>query len=552
MKKITFALLTLFFAVTVYGQTTIENPEFGYSTASNAYLKKIEIRDTATVLSFHTTTTPGNWIFIPKETYIQPLSGGDKLFVLSATGIPLGGKYIMPASGEVDYQLVFPKIDKSVSKLNYGEANNGGSWFIYDIRLTSLPDKFNTIKEPKGNLSGKGITCVIKGKVIGRNSRTIILMIATEDPRFAKTIIPVRDSTFEYKLLIPQTEAYALVFSDEMDKGSWRPIYLFPENGEINCKLYPIAEYEKNQITGGKLNSEFAEYQKGFEKTFMSKYQPFGDSIQALIKRNEYYSDEAKNLQTEAKNTKDNETRVKIYKKLNDLRSSGNDLSDKGKTINEKIELVKQIAVNWRYRYIEQNPSIISYYLLLQDLQSVKYDKSINIDDIQKNYGVLSKKFPNHPYNQLIKILLDSYATIRVGGRFIDFQAPDLNGNIFKLSKVINDKIALIDLWATWCGPCIMASRSMIPVFEEFKDRGFTICGVAAEIYNTDRLVKTLAKEKFPWLNLVELDHTNKIWYKYGIPNAGGGTFLVDREGIILAISPTADEVRKILKEKLK
>jgi hypothetical protein len=97
-----------------------------------------------------------------------------------------------------------------------------------------------------------------------------------------------------------------------------------------------------------------------------------------------------------------------------------------------------------------------------------------------------------------------------------------------------------------------MTSRTMIPIYEEFRDYGFTICGVAAEIKNTDQMVKTIEREKYPWINLVDLDNNLKIWFKYGIPNAGGGTFLVDKDGKILAISPTSEEVKKILTEKLK
>jgi peroxiredoxin len=148
--------------------------------------------------------------------------------------------------------------------------------------------------------------------------------------------------------------------------------------------------------------------------------------------------------------------------------------------------------------------------------------------------------------------MLNSYETIKVGGTYIDFSAPDLNGNIVKLSDVIKDKYALIDLWSSWCGPCIRNSRALIPVYEEFKDKGFTVCGVAAEIKNTDQLIKRMEIEKFPWINLVDLDHKNHIWYKYGIQNSGGGTFLVDPKGMILAIQPFPDEVRKILSEKLK
>lgn len=135
---------------------------------------------------------------------------------------------------------------------------------------------------------------------------------------------------------------------------------------------------------------------------------------------------------------------------------------------------------------------------------------------------------------------------------YINFSLPDLEGNIHTLSDIIGGRYALIDLWASWCGPCIATSRSMIPVYEEFKDRGFIVCGVATEIDNTDQMRARIEMEKFPWINLVELDHRNHIWDKYRVSNSGGGTFLVDNEGLIIAINPDAEEVRKILSEKLK
>jgi hypothetical protein len=92
----------------------------------------------------------------------------------------------------------------------------------------------------------------------------------------------------------------------------------------------------------------------------------------------------------------------------------------------------------------------------------------------------------------------------------------------------------------------------MMPVYNEFKDSGFTIIGVANEIDNTDRLRVTLEREKFPWVNLVEINNQSGIWEKYRIPNAAGGTFLVGKDGKILAISPSAEEVRTILTRKFK
>lgn len=147
--------------------------------------------------------------------------------------------------------------------------------------------------------------------------------------------------------------------------------------------------------------------------------------------------------------------------------------------------------------------------------------------------------------------LINAIDYIKVGKKFTDFSAPDLNGNTVKLSGKIDGKVALLDLWATWCGPCIAKSRTMVPVFNEYKDRGFTIVGVAGEFENTDRLVRFLEKEKWPWLNLVELDRENNIWQKYGVDNSGGKIFLIDQNGIILAKDPTAQEVRRELEIRL-
>lgn len=395
------------------------------------------------------------------------------------------------------------------------------------------------------------VTCIIKGRVIGRSSDTIILTKGTDNFRSAKIKIPVIDSAFAYKLEIPQTEAYFLIFKDELDQGFMRPVYLFPENGEINCRLYSFDEFGKNQVEGGKLNKDFADYNKTYEEIFKPKYQPLNDSSNALMMRNEYFSEEMNNIQRDLRSVKDDETRLILFKKIEDLQSSGADLSPKGKAIRKKRDLVSEEMNRWRYNYIERNPSYMTYYFVFQDLMSVKYNK-INMDDIKKNYEVLSKKYPDHPYTQLIKEMIAGNANIKVGANFIDFSAPDLTGKTYRLSEIIKGKIALIDLWATWCGPCIITSRTMIPVYNEFKDKGFTICGVAGEMKNTDRLKVTIEREKFPWINLVELDNKNQIWYKYGIPNAGGGTFLVDKDGKILAIGPTAEEVRKVLNEKLK
>ena len=52
-----------------------------------------------------------------------------------------------------------------------------------------------------------------------------------------------------------------------------------------------------------------------------------------------------------------------------------------------------------------------------------------------------------------------------------------------------------------------------------------------------------ISKDGYPWLNLVELGDAGKIWQKYGAGNGGGMIVLVDRNGTIVSVNPSPEEI---------
>ena len=90
----------------------------------------------------------------------------------------------------------------------------------------------------------------------------------------------------------------------------------------------------------------------------------------------------------------------------------------------------------------------------------------------------------------------------------------------------------------------------MIPVYEEFRDKGFVVIGVARERDSSAAAEAAVKLDKYQWENLVELNDAEQIWVKYGIGNAAGSDFLIDENGIIVAINPTIDEIRDFLKQR--
>ncbi|KVV16359.1 redoxin domain-containing protein [Flavobacterium sp. TAB 87] len=398
--------------------------------------------------------------------------------------------------------------------------------------------------------SGNGQVLQITGKVIGTDPKSIMLIKPTQDDRFDSIIeIPVIDGKFYYEEKLQNTEAVSLAFTQSVKDGGYRPMPLFLENEKINLTIYPELEFDKNIIEGGKLNAEYKKFKQSFDEKFNAKMQPLQDSINALYLSDEFLSKKAKKLYIELQEAKNQDEKLVIYNKLDELKKSNQSLSPKANELEDKIKPIYEKQKVFQREYIENNPTIVSYSFLLNSL--IYNKETIDINSVKKSFQILSAANPDHPYNKLAYNLISAIENVKIDKKYTDFSAPDLKGVDIKISDRINGKIALIDLWATWCGSCIAKSRTMVPLYNEYKDKGFTIIGVAGEFKNTDRLVKFLDKEKWPWLILVELDRQNSIWQKYGVDGGGGGMFLIDAEGIILAKNPTVEEIRKELDKKL-
>lgn len=395
-------------------------------------------------------------------------------------------------------------------------------------------------------LFGQDKTCTIKGAIYNRKSTTLILAKATANLKSGYQSIPIVNNAFEYQFTYSEPEAWELIFEEEYKNGVYRKIYFFTDSTTVDFTLLPMAEADGNKINGGKLNREYYGMTHQIDALFGYKTAELNAKSKAMYDAKRFYSKAYDSLRHAVSLIDSQDLKRPLFLKITAMENNGDYLTAEGKQMKQQIDEYALQKYRWKYNYILNKPMLAGYFELWRDLYFIKDHPEIK-DIVKEVYPVLAKSFPEHTYTTLVGNQLDGFLKTKPGEQFIDFSAPDINGKKYTLSEQIKGKVSLIDFWGSWCSPCIAATKTMLPVYEEFKDKGFKVIGIAREFKTLNALHIALKREKYPWLNLVDLDDQYKVWNKYNISRQGGMILLVDAAGKILAVDPTAEEVRAIL-----
>ena len=148
---------------------------------------------------------------------------------------------------------------------------------------------------------------------------------------------------------------------------------------------------------------------------------------------------------------------------------------------------------------------------------------------------------------------LQGESSVAAGDIAADFKLESLAGQPVSLSS-LRGKVVFLNVWATWCGPCLEEMPSMETLYEAFKGRkDFVILAVSQDRRGRAAVAPFAQKHNFHFDIL--LDPDNQVGDAYnvsGVPE----TFIIDRKGRIVAHHMGAfdwsqNDVRQALNELL-
>ena len=201
-----------------------------------------------------------------------------------------------------------------------------------------------------------------------------------------------------------------------------------------------------------------------------------------------------------------------------------------------------------------------NFYDLLSTLNNAEFDENLveyekkmksaleplqKLNDYEKELGKITKIVASWRERK------DDYDNMpNDGDMSIDFSYPNIAGEMISLSS-FRGRLVYIDVWATWCGPCIAEIPSLERLQKDYENMDIVFLSVSVDT-DKEAWEKMLTEDQLDGVQLWAdgWSQITKSYAIFGIPRF----MLVDKSGELIAVDaprPSSYEIRSMIDEKI-
>ena len=238
---------------------------------------------------------------------------------------------------------------------------------------------------------------------------------------------------------------------------------------------------------------------------------------------------------------------------LKDLNTSIEKFLDRKQNFSERSK--DELSYMWDAKLLSQK---YEFYRLIKSLSYSdftdtlgEYEKKMfkSLDKINNKDGFQEEK---EKISRLIKQWKErkyNYDNMPKDGELAtDFSYPDIEETMISLSS-FKGNLVYVDVWATWCGPCIAELPALEKLQENYEGKKIIFLSISVDT-DKDAWVKMLSDEELGGVQLWA-DGWSEITQSYaifGIPRF----LLIDKDGRLISVDaprPSSSEIRTLIEK---
>ena len=186
--------------------------------------------------------------------------------------------------------------------------------------------------------------------------------------------------------------------------------------------------------------------------------------------------------------------------------------------------------------------------------QLLMYTISSGGADAQKYFDIVQKYAKDEDLIKRANTEFEQVKKLLPGSPSPKFAYPDINGNEVALSD-LKGKLVYIDVWATWCVPCLQEIPSMKKLEEDYRDKGVYFVGMSIDQRKDfEKWEKMVAEKELRGIQVfADNDWSSQFARDFNV-NGIPRFILLDKEGNIItadAPRPSNPDIRTLFDEHI-